>query len=110
MFDANHRHQSHAGDDAANAERALSSYYAAVAQQCGLEQAKKAAQDWIEELQKSCVERRVDWCSVIIAGARRRAHRVVRQKPDTRILSASIPLVIFPVDGKTSVFISGDAG
>jgi len=78
MFDANQRDPSQAIDDAAHAERALSSYYAAVAQEYGSEQAVKAAQDWIEELQKSCLERRIDWRSVTIAAARRLAHRTVQ--------------------------------
>jgi hypothetical protein len=77
MYDANHRHHFHAFDDAANTERSLSSYYAAVAQEYGSEQAAKAARDWIEVLQKSCLERHVDWRSVTIAAALRLAHRVV---------------------------------
>ena len=71
-----HRHQSQASDHAAKMERVLSSFYTAVAQEFGSEQAAKAASDWIEELQKSCVEGRVDWRSVTIAAARRLAHRV----------------------------------
>lgn len=56
-------------------ERVQSSFYAAATQEFGSEQATKAADDWIEELQKSCVEGHVDWRSVTIAAARRLAHR-----------------------------------
>lgn len=63
-------------DDVTSIGRALSPFYAAVAQEYGQEQAAKAAQDWVEELQTSCAQARLTWRSVSIAAARRLAERL----------------------------------
>lgn len=78
-----HRLQSHAPEDVViRLERALASFHAAVAKEYGPDEAAKAAQDWIEELQKSGAEGRADWRSVSIAAAGRLSRRMVKPTHD----------------------------
>ena len=58
------------------AERELASFRAAVAEEYGVVEATRAAQDWIEELEKSGAAHRADWRAVTIAAASRLADRV----------------------------------
>ena len=72
-----HRRECRDNEAAAGMERALASFRAAVAKEYGLEQAAKAAEDWIEEFEIIENERHFDWRSVTIRAARRLAVRVV---------------------------------
>ena len=58
------------------AERELASFRTAVAEEYGVVEATRAAQDWIEELERSNAAHRADWRSVTIAAASRLADRV----------------------------------
>jgi hypothetical protein len=58
------------------AERALASFYVAVAERYGEELAAEAARDWIESLEKSCMAGRSDWRAITIAAAGRLARRL----------------------------------
>jgi hypothetical protein len=71
-----HRLQAREDEEVAGMERALASFHAAVAKDYGLEEAAKAAEDWIEELEKTCADRHPDWRSVTARAAYRLALRV----------------------------------
>jgi hypothetical protein len=55
-----HRLQSRDKEEAADMERALASFHAAVAKDYGFEDAARAAEDWIEELGKACTNEHPD--------------------------------------------------
>ncbi len=56
-------------------------FHAAVAKDYGLEEAARAAADWIEELGKTGADERPDWRSVTARAAHRLALRVVERHP-----------------------------
>lgn len=60
-------------------ERALASFHAAVAKAYGIEEATRAAADWIEELDKTGAGEHLDWRSVTARAAHRLALRVVER-------------------------------
>lgn len=69
-------HQVAEPKEVTSAERELASFRAAVAEEYGVIEATRAAQDWVEELEKSDAAERADWRSVTIAAASRLADRV----------------------------------
>jgi len=56
-------------------------FHAAVAKDYGLEEAARAAADWIEELEKTGADEHPDWRSVTARAAHRLALRVVERHP-----------------------------
>jgi hypothetical protein len=74
------RRQCHGDEEVEDMERALASFHAAVATDYGPEEAAKAAEDWIEELEKTGDEH-PDWRSVTARTARLLALRVVERHP-----------------------------
>lgn len=78
---ASPRRPRHTEDDIACTERALASFHAAVAKDYGLEEAARAAADWIEELKKANADEHPDWRSVTAGAAHRLALRVVDHHP-----------------------------
>ena len=75
------RRQSHREEELAHMERALASLHAAVAKDYGLEEAARAAADWIEELEKAGADEHPDWRSVTARVAHRLALRGVERHP-----------------------------
>jgi len=76
-----HRLQSGDEEEAADMERALASFHAAVAKDYGFEDAARAADDWIEELGKACPNEHPDWRSVTARASHRLALRVAERHP-----------------------------
>lgn len=68
-------------EEIAYLERALASFHAAVAKDYGLEEAARAAADWIEELEQTGADEHPDWRSVTARAAHRLALRVVERHP-----------------------------
>lgn len=68
-------------EEVAYLERALASFHVAVAKDYGLEEAARAAADWIEELDKAGADEHPDWRSVTARAAHRLALRVVESHP-----------------------------
>ena len=73
--------QCHTEEEVLCIERALASFHAAVAKDYGLEEAAKAAEDWIVELEKTGADEHPDWRSVTARAAQRLALRVVERHP-----------------------------
>lgn len=73
--------QCHTEEGVLGIERALASFHAAVAKDYGLEEAARAAADWIEELEKTGADGHPDWRSVTARAAHRLALRVVERHP-----------------------------
>lgn len=76
-----HRRQCRENEEVAGMERALAAFHAAVGKDYGFEEATKAAEDWIEELEKVCPDRHPDWRSLTARAAHRLALRVVERHP-----------------------------
>lgn len=57
-------------------ERALAAFFQAVAKEYGLEEAARAAQDWIEEFQRAGAVAPIDWRSITTTAASHLARRV----------------------------------
>lgn len=73
------RRQCHT-EEVACIERALASFHAAVNNEWGRE-AGRAADDWIEELEKIGADEYLDWLSVTARAAQRVALRIVARHP-----------------------------
>lgn len=71
--------QCHTEEEVLGIERALASFHAAVAKDYGLEEATRAAADWIEGLEKADADGHPDWRSVTARAAHRLALRVVER-------------------------------
>jgi len=71
----------HREEEVARIERALTSFYGAVMNEWGSEEAARAADDWIEELEKTGADEYPDWHSVTARAAQRVAQRVVATHP-----------------------------
>ncbi len=76
-------HRRDAGHDVLalqEAERELSSFYQAVSEMCGPEEAQKASDYWIEELETAtCLETPMPWRRISIKAAAKVASRIVAQ-------------------------------
>lgn len=67
------------------AERELAAFYTAVGIRYGLDEARKAAYDWIEEAKTMDLSANgaiPDWCHVSIVAADRLASRITDHSPD----------------------------
>ena len=71
--------QCHTEEEVLGIERALASFHAAVAKDYGLEEATRAAADWIEGLEKADADGHPDWRFVTARAAHRLALRVVER-------------------------------
>lgn len=83
-----HPRPCHGGEEAVRIERALASFHAAVAKDYGFEEAARSAADWIEELEKTGTDERLDWRSVTARAAHRLALRVVERHPYVEMSSS----------------------
>ena len=75
------RRQCHTEEEPASIERALASFHAAVSKNYGIEEAARAAEDWIEELEKTDADEYADSRPVTIRAAHRLALRVPARHP-----------------------------